>query len=518
MKTLKQMCDQAGFTLPKDQVEKAERILCHPDGNHDFNPFDYQTDGLKLLLNDARSCLWDGPGVGKTIPMQAIILIYHLYGVRSLMVMPPKLIGNWMQALERNWTVPDDIEFEAYVSDDTPAKRQENLMEFEAKGYPSTMLMSYGRFRTDGHQLKLLGYRAFLFDEADKLCNSKTKVWTSAYLCTYTESNDIGLHMFTGSPIRKDPLDAYGLIKLRTPKKFYDFAQFYARYVAEEVTIKAKDPRSGALVDRVVGLKFRFQEELGQILLDNARQLNLRDVQQNLPPLRPIEIPVRLKGTHQKLYKGLMNTKLLELDGELINVEHASQLRQMAMRIISSPQHYVEEDKQKKVIADNEVLNTAMSIIESVNPYKNKIIIWAWYQQTVESLKELLKEYNPAVIYGAQSAADADANRIKFETHDDCGVMIANWSSGGAGFNWQMANYMLFFETPTVPRDVEQTINRMQRTGQKKSMTVYFLKVAGTLADRNYRRLLERTEDVSLVTGYQYPVQDIKQELFGEST
>lgn len=521
MMTLKEMCEAAGFNAPAN----ADKILCHPGGDHANNPFPHQIEGLSTLAGQEwseRSALWDEPGVGKTIPMQALILLYHLSGIRSIMVMPPKLIGRWLGDMQRDWTIPEDLKFTCYVQNKTPKKRKEDFHEWSySQLWPSLQLMSYERARNDARTLKDVGgYRAFLFDEADKLSNSQTKLWGAIWRLCYASKGQVGIHLFTGSEIRNVPTDAYGLIKLIDPDLFYDYAEFYNKFVDEAITVYRKDPASGRQFENIIGYTYKNLDYLGEVMLRRARKKTLRDVQQHLPEMRTVEVPVDLSPSHRKLYRNLINTRLLEVDGELLNAEHASQLRQYAGRILSCPQMYVDEDKRAKMEKDNSVIAAADEIVESVNPRKHKIIVWAWYKTTIEYLKERYAEYNPAVIYGGQSPSESEANRIKFEesSAEDCGMMIANWGAGGAGFNWQAAHYMLFVENPTTPRDVQQAVARMERTGQKFAMVCYFLRVLGTVADKSFAKMVDKTLKVTEVNGRSFPVQDMEVELFGEST
>lgn len=520
MMTLKEICVEAGIPEPLIQ-ERFDRIQCIPAGDASNNPFPWQVSGVGTLLAHSwseRSSLWDEPGAGKTIPMQVLLLVYHLNGIKSVMTMPPKLIGKWIEAFERDWVIPDDLKPCWYIQDKTPAKRREDYERWIDDGFPDIQFMSYERFRTDIRKLVDVGnYKAFLFDEADKLSNAKTKVWMAIWTIVYATQGMFGVHLFTGSPIRNVPTDAYGLIKLNNPGKFFDYAEFYNFVVDKEITVRGQDQRTGMAVDRVIGYEYKNLDKLGKILLERGRQVKLRDIVKDLPPMTTIEVPVALKASHSKLYRSFINSRLLELDGKLINAEHVSQYRQLAMRMLSCPQHYVDEDQKEKAVKDNEILKAADEIVESVNPHKNKMIIWAWYQETIEFLKDHYKEYKPAVIYGAQSPSEAEANRIKFEKMpaEECGLMIVNWSAGGAGYDWQFCHHMLYFETPTVPRDVDQSARRIERPGQKNAMFAYFLRVKGTMADRNFKKLMDKAHDASLVTGQKYPVQGLKTELFG---
>ena len=65
--------------------------------------------------------------------------------------------------------------------------------------------------------------------------------------------------------------------------------------------------------------------------------------------------------------------------------------------------------------------------------------------------------------------------------------------------NLQVSSNIIFYECPTSPKDAVQAIARADRTGQQNLVNVYFMRVLGTLSDRNFKKLLSAEEDVNKV-------------------
>ena len=205
----------------------------------------------------------------------------------------------------------------------------------------------------------------------------------------------------------------------------------------------------------------------------------------------PEAIPVELSVTHRNWYKKLLTEQVLELDSGFIDATQQQKLRQLALQIITNP------DSILDVKVDNEVYNTFKIKLDAINPSKHKVIIFAYFKETVEMLKEKLAEYNPATLNGA--TGNKEAEKHKFLTDDSCRVYIINWRSGGAGLNLQIASYIIFYEQPTVPSDAIQAIARSHRGGQDKAVNVTFFKVLGTIMAKSLRKLLKKDKTVNKV-------------------
>lgn len=164
----------------------------------------------------------------------------------------------------------------------------------------------------------------------------------------------------------------------------------------------------------------------------------------------------------------------------------------MALQLISCPTTFNPEIPMK-----NELFLRTQELIESIDPHQNKVVVFAYYKAAIEFLREEFAEYNPAVLYG--ETTDGHAEVTKFKKDDSCRMIILNWMSGGAGLNLQVASHIVFYECPTSPKDATQAIARCDRTGQQNLVNVYFMRVLGTLSDRNFKKLLEAEEDVNRV-------------------
>ncbi len=66
----------------------------------------------------------------------------------------------------------------------------------------------------------------------------------------------------------------------------------------------------------------------------------------------------------------------------------------------------------------------------------------------------------------------------------DCRILVANSVSGGTGLNLQIANYVIFYESPVSPIHRLQAEWRCYRAGQTKAVFIYDLVVAESVDEK----------------------------------
>ncbi|MCY1293037.1 hypothetical protein D9M70_422820 [compost metagenome] len=199
------------------------------------------------------------------------------------------------------------------------------------------------------------------------------------------------------------------------------------------------------------------------------------------------QVRIRLSGAHKRLYSKVINDRFAVLGNTVLAPDNQSALRHLALQLISCPDEFDES-----ISMDNELADAADTILDSINPANHKVIIFAYYKRTINFLAKRYEKWNPAVVYGESTSSKADIHR--FKTDPNCRIAIINWVAGGAGLNLQIAHHILFYECPTSPKDAKQAIARADRTGQANVVNVYFLRVLGTLLDRNFKNLLKNEE------------------------
>lgn len=481
-----------------------------------WQPRQDQVVGLNRKLCNNRFGLFDDPGCGKTVQIQAFALQMVADGNNVLLLMPPVLLGQFVASLRETFTEP-----ERYVSwhvlTQGPAKRKELYALWQKSGeWPQMLLMSYEMFvqetripkgqkgRPDmAHTLREV-YRVVDVDEGHKLCGHDTLLHDQlSWHVGEPEESMLGIS--TGTPMTTNPLNAYGLIQLLNPKAYSNFSQFERMHAVYE-RIRLKEPRplkGGRKLEYINKLSgFRNVELIRKNLYANGRRV-IKEQVIDLKEPQIMEVPVVLGDEHHRLYKQLEKERILEYQGQIIaGGINEQRLRQALLRIITNPEAFMPEGKK----IYNAVLDTLMGKIEAHNNampdpetgFPNKIIIFCNLRNTAAWLRTQLAAYNPIVLNG--DTPDKDRARRAFMEDPTCRVLIANPESAGFGLNFQTISRVCIFVEPTsVPGEFKQAMERIYRNGQEYVCQVYVLRAAGTIAPKATKEMLARSQEINKV-------------------
>lgn len=468
-----------------------------------FKPFRHQVSGLAELLGFERAGLYDDAGTGKTLPLQAYASLFALYNNKVIVVMPPALLGQFQES----W-LKFMVDIEKYVTirifEGTVAKREKLWAGWDAGQWPDVLMMTYQMFsslhrikakpdkkinRKDGgsyirkgwakdkqHKLKIKGYNVLVMDESQAVKNISAGV--TKVTRRFVDNGDNNLVLSTGSPLGNTPEDCYAPIKLITPNVYETKAAFERNHIIRNIHSPFRE-----IID------FINIEELHRNLFLQARRVTKEEVNPDLPPKLVSAVPVKLGQSHRKLYRQLLTSRILEFNGQMIDATNASKLRMVALRLISNPEHYVDDG----VCIPNEMDVACDELISSIDPQQHKIIIFSNFRSTVARLKAKYASLNPASINS--ETRNLNVERLKFVNDDSCRLILLNPVSGGAGLDLQVSSYTIFYEPVTTPGQWIQAVARNHRTGQKADcVNIYLLNPLQTLASKQIKSLVDKDE------------------------
>lgn len=482
------------YVIPMKRFDVTEQALVP------MEPWPHQKSGLKASFEYDRFGLYDDAGVGKTVPMQAYAIYSAMVGRKTVITMPPKLIGQFCESLVDTYYGVDDY-VSIYALDEKQKDAKAYIESLTSETAPDILIMSYDMFAflqpikprkaqeiknsktghvrhveavkpLRKHPLLQLGYRDLIFDEAQKLKNPESA--THKRLWRWIKSSE-GLYkiiLATGSPVYNTLMDAYGLIRLVTPYAYQSLRHFKQDHVIYD-----------EYSDFPTIIGWKDEEGINEKLYAQARRVTKEDVMPDLPSIMPHEHQLRLGPKHKKLYKEFLTERVIELEDEFIDATHVSKFRQVALQMISCPERFSDEP------VPNVMESWLDELLEDINAMKNKVVVFCYYKSTVEKLVEKYKHLGAASINGASST---DNDRVRFIKDPECRIIFINWLSGGAGLNLQIAHYCIFYEIPTVPGDIEQAIARLYRGGQKYHVSVHIPRIMGTLANKSLNQLLTK--------------------------
>lgn len=506
-------------------------VLSYPDFLNSFilphEPFAEQKDMFRRYLKNTKYLDAGDPGTGKTFPAQAHGILLAAIGNKVAYVMPPKLIEQFVAEM-REWFKGIDNHLHLGAIDEN-ARKNKVVEKWEKEGWPDILFLSYDGYRewndiakkkkigsnqwynkdgtkwkegsnlqphtkdgreinkagfADNNKIEVLtnrGYNAYFFDEAHYLCGTDSIISKAVQ---ETVGDDCALYLMTGTPIPTNLLNAYGIISIINPEAYSSYASFERQHCIKREIRKVVKGRQ-----RILRIPFKYMnhERVHENMFKYGRRLLKRDVVK-LPDPIISEVPVRLQSKHLRLYKTFMKDMMAEMESTIISAENHSQMRHMALKLISCPTSF-----DPTISMKNSLFDSFNTVLKSIGPEDNKVVIFAYYRDAIEFLAEELKDLNPAVVYGGSKSSEI----TKFKEDDTCRVIILNWVSGGAGLNLQMASHVIFYECPTSPKDAKQGLARCDRVGQKETVNVYFMRVKDTLSDRNFKKLLGAEEDIN---------------------
>jgi len=198
------------------------------------------------------------------------------------------------------------------------------------------------------------------------------------------------------------------------------------------------------------------------------------------------EIPFVLAEPHQKLYRQLVNERILELpDDAVIDATQMAKLYHLMQQILLSPE-----------MTGQDVTNQPLIEIKNViaNLHGRKVLIYCWYRRSIETLLKALPDLNPAVLHGGVSPAQREVSKRQFLEDPSCRAFIMQIKAGGVGVDGlqAVASDVIFAEIPTIPGVFAQAVDRLHRAGQTCTVTVYLLVALRTVAVRLRNQLIRK--------------------------
>jgi SNF2 family DNA or RNA helicase len=460
-----------------------------------FKPRQDQITDLSYCLKHNRFGLYNSPGCGKSIIAQAYASYWISEGERVIAFMPPILLEQFRQSFHDNLKgIERYLDVQVYAG--TTQQRKKLYDSWKGDRKPQIILLSNDIFRSE-YNLFEKDYRVVIADEAHSLKSPTSTIYKAVHKYLGGPTDSAFLPM-TGSPIKNELKDAYGLISLTNPGAYVSYGQFEKKHFIY-TNIYTGTPR---MVRTPFGLKqtnkvrvhsgYKNEDSIGEHLYKYARRTLKEDVVDLKEPT-VIRLPVTLSREHKALYKKLKDQRLLEIDGEIVNAIQAQALRQKLLQIVTCPELFVEEGTTIK----NNMYEALWQVIDTVNLKETKLLVFANLRQSVKAIANELKDLNPVILNGEISDKERSENKRRFIEDDTCRVCVANPDSAGVGvdgFQYVCFNAM-FLEPTGVPGTFLQAMDRLYRTGQTKSVNVWVAEALGTISPAAIDNMMRKEGD-----------------------
>ncbi len=153
----------------------------------------------------------------------------------------------------------------------------------------------------------------------------------------------------------------------------------------------------------------------------------------------------------------------------------------------------IREQGLKKVPA---IAEFARNLLDSGVP----IAIFFWHKDVGNKIKEELKQYEPVSIEGSTSEIDRKRSVDSFQA-GETSLFIGQIKASGVGITLTRGSTALLAELSFSPSDIQQTIDRFHRIGQKNPVTVYWFPVIGSTDEKLQEALMQKSTTFKKVLG-----------------
>jgi SNF2 family DNA or RNA helicase len=462
-------------------------------------PFDlmqHQKESIHAGLYYKQLGLFHEPRCGKTAVMQGLTIVLAKNGSKCIVMMPPALFLQYES--EMNKIKNHGLTLHRFT--DSPKKRDQLLTAWrkDHRTSPDVLLMSTKVFVKHSEALMQIGYQGLFYDECHMgLQKETTQIYHAVENFRKRMGSNGRVVLSTGTPMPNNIYNAYPIISIKTPGFYQSRGEFNARHVTfRKMTVRTKWGEK--LVDIPDQNAYTGHERLNYAMYANAVRKTKMEVL-NLQAPNISMVPVRLSNQHLSAYRQLIRTKMVEfIDGEVIDARSEQKLRQLALQGITDPSLLTSDGH---AIKQNAVLETVQALLDSVGAMeRTKVVLFAYYQNTIRLLENHFKAYQPATIYGENGAEKNQQNLHRFQENGLCRLLIANPISGGTGVTaGHVSQTAIFVEPVSTPGQFEQAGSRIMLVGQTEPVSIYVLEILNTLSPTLIKLMLGKIKDLDEV-------------------
>lgn len=392
------------------------------------------------VLNHA-NFLADGVVVhncGKTVEALSWLVYAKRYPALIVVNAPTKL--QWQCAYFR-WvgSVPGNVPRVAVLQGKTPYMLEPGV----------SYIINWDILSDWESELALMDFKLLIGDEVQAIGNPSSRRSRAFRRLAQKIHDVIGM---SGTPAMSKPAQFWPLLNILEPEMFKNQRAFLYRYCAPKHNGFSLQFNGASNVKEL-------HAKLVSCMLRRTKDQVLKDLPPKVMEVVPLEVDARAFQDYKAAEAAAFDT---EGTSEKDMRERVAGLLRTAYAL-----------KEKNL------LQWVRDFLES----GQKLLLFAWHRDVVDLLHTTLKDYNPAKIYGGMNQAEREDARKRFIEDGTCRLMVANIQSGGVGIDGfqDVCSNVAFAEFSYTPNAHRQAEDRLHRSGQKSSVTSYYLVAPGTV-------------------------------------
>lgn len=431
-------------------------------------PFPYQAEGIKFGLSHDKWLLLDAPGLGKTLQMLYLALeLKKREGIEHCLVIcgVNNLKFNWKREIEKHTEescyilgqrITKSGKFTIGSVNDRVADLNRIIDEFFVVTNIETL--------RDANVVKGINKGANKFDliiiDEVHRCKNPTAVQSKNFLKLTSAKYRVAL---TGTLLLNSPLDAYIPLKWigKEHCSFSNFKYYYCNY-------------TGFFNNDFVGYRNvdTLKEQLNECSL--RRTKDLLDLPEKTIITQIVEMNPAQEAFYSNIQAGIVD-QVDKVDMSTANIlSMVARLRQAT----ECPSVLTTENiKSEKV-------SVAEDLVEQIVSGDEKVVVFSTFKETLNTLKEDLKQYKPLLCTGDVPDVIINENIEKFQNDSEHMVMLCTTSKMGTGVTLNRATHAIFISNPWTAADCQQCEDRIHRIGSKKPVFIHYLISNNTIDQR----------------------------------
>ena len=461
-------------------------------------PYEHQLKALTMSWDKEYFAYFMEMGTGKSkVLIDNIAMLYDKGKINGALIVAPKgVVGTWyLNQIPDH--LPNHIEHKNVLWKPNITRKQNlrlkslfetgtdlHILIMNVEAFSTTKGCEFAKKFLDSHRTLMA------VDESTTIKNPDAK--RTKNICNLSILSKYR-RILTGSPVTKSPLDLYKQCdflkeELLGHGSYYTFRTRYA--------IMKTANFGGKSIQIVVG--YKNLNELSEKLRPFSYRV-LKDDCLDLPDKIYMKRSVQLSLEQKKVYEQMKQMALAEMNGKMMST--ATVLTQLMRLHQITCGHFTADDGSIQKIKSNR-LDELMDVLEEI---EGKVVIWAHYQNDVETIVEhLKKKYGDNSIvdyYGRTRPENRQSNIDNFQKDEGCRFFIGTPATGGYGITLTQASNVIYYSNGYDLEKRMQSEDRAHRIGQKKTVTYVDIIAEETVDTKIVKSLRKKIDIASKVMG-----------------
>lgn len=432
-------------------------------------PFEHQLEAVNFLLQQEKSLLLDGCGVGKTNEMIWFAetlknrgLIDHCLVITGI----AGLRGNWEREISK-FSHETSVNIGKYITKNGTAryrsldKRAEQLKNKIDEFF---VLLNVESLRDDriieAIKKSENKFGLIMFDEAQKMGDSSTSQF--ANLTKLEADFEVAA---TGTLVMNNPVSCRPALFWTNNDKA-TLTNFKSQYLVY----------GGYNNTQVIGTK--NLEVLREEIAACSIRRTLHDVRKDMPPLTIDVEYLEMSDKQQEFYEAIKEGVKEEADKIELKAGNLLALTTRLRQATSCPSVLTSQTVESIKI------ERAFEYIQEITSQGEKVVVFSMFKEPLHQLASKLSEFRFSLNTGDTPDAVAFQNMTRFQEDPNEQVFLATGQKCGTGFNLNSSMYLIFIDTPYTYALFEQCFQRCYRVNNKRPAFIKVLTCSDTIDER----------------------------------